>query len=359
VVGPFVAAILAAQRKGYDTDNLKMRARAVADKFFPLIVTPSLGELEYADAISEINRQTQEIVRLTNLPTPIVDVGNQDELKWCRDDKMSTELSREQLHDLILNTRYVHGIVAGLFEYVDNIDAAIKIFTKAIEIENIENDMNVTSGLAELRYRGRNITDKLDDKRFSEISNLLNKALLRAEFESKKVTEFQVNGGTGLDATIRTRLIERYKRAVLFIKLEIALFLAQEGEQWSTANEYADEIYRGLQPNVIQLECIDSYGKVDIMDTYAFVKLASQAYNVQTYDERPDVMEVRRLRSILMDAKAQLKQLSNRLAQAADQRNSAPGKNASVSCFADEERNDLWNRRVSGHIRLADALLSR
>src|SRR5258708_9685523 len=141
---------------------------------------------------------------------------------------MPTNLSREQLRDLILHTRYVHGIVAGLFQYVENNEAAIKVFTKAREIRTIENDMNVTSGLAEMRYLfERDMTDKLDEKKFSDISYLLNTALQRAEFESKRVMAFKAKGASALDENIRARLNERYNRAVLLIKLEMPLFFQQ------------------------------------------------------------------------------------------------------------------------------------
>src|SRR5262249_52313989 len=144
------------------------------------------------------------------------------------------------------------------------------------------------------------------------------------------------------DKEIRAKLIERYDRGRLSLKREMAFFFAQEGERWSSAQQYASENYQALKQGLsTSYGCIDTFVKAEVADIYAFVRLASLAHNVEAYGEAPDVREVRDMRSILIDARTQLKET---------------GSDTTGLCF-NKERGDLWYRRLSDHIKLADAML--
>jgi hypothetical protein len=346
IIGPFVAKVVKGQRHGYNTEVLKVRIRSVANKLFDIVFKPQSPDEKYQEALDEIHRQVIEL----NDEIDGFDWERQEEndqrekeRRPCVGQGFPQSLALDDFRDLVNNTRYVHGITAGLLLFTDNVQAASRAMQKAKEnVPALAEDINVNLGIAELRYLAeRKLTDKLDEKTFEEIASVFYIALTAVEIQALKVTVFLASGmATSSDKEAGEELRKRYSRAALDIKREMAFFFAQEGVQLSTAQEYARESYKMLQiGRLTQFYCTDNFMPVDIEDKYAFAKLAQQTYNLHTFGEQPNVAEVREAYSVLESARKRLKNM-----------------NVDI-CFADKERRDLWDQRVFSHMKLAEAML--
>jgi len=361
VVAPFVARIAAAQQKGYDIESLKSRVRVVANKFLLVILEPDLlrenyglGQNKYYDAvINELRAQNGELEseyidgKWPLTPDEEALENREKSPTWCKDETRRS-VNANEVYDLIHNTRYIHGIVADFFLFTGNIQGAISVLQKRLDNREFDDDINANAGLAEALYLGERTfgpmdsSEKAEEEKINEISKRFEKALAAVEAQAKIAKECVVvdDQYTKDNKEICQKLGERYHRAQLNIKRDLAFMWAQERMRWPTVIAYAEENYKALWDNrPKQFPCMDNFMTVDIMDTYAYAKLARQAYNLQTFRIQLNITEVREMRSILEDAKAQLRRTDGDI------------------CFGNTERRILWGKRVSSHLKLAEAML--
>jgi hypothetical protein len=203
----------------------------------------------------------------------------------------------------------------------------------------------VNADLADARYLG--------DRRFEAVSPLYERALETVELQAKIVRDFKTSAvndkdkDKDTDNQIREKLLGRYDRARLNLKVRLAYLWAQGGVNWLSAQRYAEDNYDRLKKGDIPLiSCLDDYETFNILDTYAYVKLSLQAHNFQTDRTQPDPMQVREGRWILEEAIARLRRHD------ADE----PSAYGELFC-SDDARTKLWVLRMSSHLRLAESML--
>jgi hypothetical protein len=120
--------------------------------------------------------------------------------------------------------------------------------------------------------------EKLEESAFQTVSTLFEQALATLEEQVAKTDSFRMTGEAeeNTDTEIQNSLQERYKRGRFAIKREFAFMLAQERRRWSTARQCAHENYKMWQGKIkpTLLECLDDFMPIEIMDVYAYMRLA-------------------------------------------------------------------------------------
>jgi hypothetical protein len=170
--------------------------------------------------------------------------------------------------------------------------------------------------------------------------------LKQALDEQRVVQDFAPAPDNPVDLEIKGRLLERYKRAVLDIKLEIAFFLANENSRdgWTYAETFAEEnlaAYKAEysdseQGKLKRFPCLDHFVGASILDTYGFVKLTALSR-----DAYVDRRQVRDAIQKLEEAKALIEKIDDERCPAADGR-----------------RKRHWTARVERHLDWAASLLA-
>jgi len=131
--------------------------------------------------------------------------------------------------------------------------------------------------------------------------------------------------------------------------------LPQRDLHWSSAQKYADDAYESLldkNKSPPRFPCTDDDLDLRIKDTYAFVKLAYEAYNLKTLGRLPNESRVRQAREILEDALAEAREERRRFEEA---RSPTAATRGALSCFSDEGTR-AWVKLISRHLKLAEAL---
>jgi hypothetical protein len=321
--------------------------------------------------MSEVERQTQlftkegvgadlpgeEQLRRSNDPDP----------KYCDDDiKLASDV-RNVWMVVQKRPRPILGIAATLFHFEGDTGAANAIRNQIFNLNRATDDINAKGAHTSAQYiEGDDLSEVIRQRQadLQEVESRLGKAE-RARVWSE--TEIQKDSLRETDNKARSDLVRRYNRARFLDRLRLAYLWAQHGLaaegdllperdlHWASAQEYADDSYEALldrSKSPPRFICMDDELDLQIKDTYAFVKLAYQAYNLKTRRIAPDEFEVRRTRAILEDALAEAREQHRRLLEA---RPSMARGEAAPSCFA-VEATTAWIRRILGHLRLADAL---
>ena len=378
---PYVNRIVNAKRKGYNLVVLKTRARQVAEKF-ALLATNGDFEKNYLAAMFEVDRQEQmfrdedvrsdralkELDRKRRDPDPDYCLPSYEQIDLAFDrfnlDNASTVRMVVQKRP-----RLILGFAAALFSFEGNVDAANAMFTGIFRLDQSTNDTNTIASFADALYVGGDdlrevLAKEEDDLRL--IENRL-RQVEAAKFWTQNEVKADPTGARETDNKAHNDLVDRNNRARFIIRLRLAYIWAQHGLapeadllpqrdlHWSSAQQYADDAYEsflGKSWRPRRFPCIDDDSDLGIKDTYAFVKLAYQAYNLKTLRKPPDESQVRPARAILEDALAEAREEHRRLVEA---RLSMAQGGAAPSCLTEVETK-AWVKRISSHLKLAEAL---
>ena len=364
-----------AQRENYNSVVLKGRARQVAEKF-ALLATTREFEKSYREAMSEIDRQKplfdDEDVKDS---APLEEINRQNvdrDPPYCRPSDAEIKLASERFDmDNINNVRtvvrenprLVLGFAAALFFFAGDADAANAMMT-TIFLDMNTYDTNTIGGYANALYVGGNDPREAIQMQQTDLQGI---ELRFGQVERAKVwsdEEIKINPNLEMDRKMRADLARRYDRARFQVRLLLAYIMAQHGLgsdddllpqrdlHWSSAQKYVDDAYASLldkNNSPPRFVCTDHDLDLAIKDTYAFVKLAYEAYNLKTQRKLPDEFQVRQARDILEGVLAEARGEHRRVMEAM-----ARGE-AARSCFTEVETK-AWVKRISSHLKLADAL---
>ena len=360
---PYVNQLLNAEKKGYNRVVLKARARQVAEKF-AFLATPGDFERNYRAVMSEAERQWQlfkdegvgEEAAPVELQRQLID----PDPDYCRPSRDEISLALDRLNmDNVRNVRMVLqkrprlilDPATLLFQFEGDTGAANAMRTEIYNLKQNTDDINSFSGYVDALYlEGGDLTEVIEVTRnMLQVNESRLQKLERAKVWTEKEVESVPSRET--DNKARSDLVRRYKRAAqLSLEAEGDLLLERD-LQWSTAQIYADDIYKALldrsKEDPPRFAGIDDDQDLTIKDVYAFVKLAYQAYNLRTQRIPPEEFQVRQARSVLEEALAEAREERRRLEQA---RGGPP-----PSCFTEIET-AAWVKRISSHLKLAEAL---
>jgi hypothetical protein len=401
---PYVNRIVNAQRKGYNLVVLKARVRQVAEKF-ALLATNGDFEKNYQAAMSEVHRQHQLFRDEGVGDDPLLEEVERQNIDrdpaYCWSSAPETSLTsyifditdtsltsyRSDINN-VRNTRMVvqekpplvHGFAAALFLFEDSVEAANAMFISAFQSDQKTEDINTIGEFANALYvGGRDLREVLpwQEKELRIIESRIG-PVERAEVWSQDEVKADLTGARETDNKIRDDLVKRYSRARFQLRLRLAYLWAQHGLaseedllpqrdlHWSSAQKYADEAYESIldkSKRPPHIECTDRALDLRIKDTYAFVKLAYQAYNLKTLRMPPEEFQVRQARGILEEAMTEARDAHRRVEEAdreahprvEEARSPMVAIWAAPSCFTEVETK-AWIKRISSHLRLAEAL---
>jgi hypothetical protein len=373
---PYVNRVVSAQRQGYNLPALKGRVRNVAEKFALLAASGDLKtdyqaamfDINYHEAMFEVQRQYQlfknEGVGSDALPEEEDRTNTDPDPKYCLHSDEDIKYIRQAAQE---RPRYIHGFAAALFFFIGDVGAGNAMISGAFGLNEKTDDINLIVGRSDALYTG--------GQDFSAVLPIAEKELEIIEERIGKIervkvwsdNEILVDPMRKYENEIRSDLAKRYSRARFAVRRRLAYLWAQHGlaseedllprrdVRWSSAQKYADEAYESLldkSKRAPQFKCIDDDWDLRTKDTYAFVKLAYQAYNLRTQRIPPDEFEVRQARKILEDALAEAREERRRFEEARSPTGAARGE---LSCFTQEETR-AWVKRISNHLKLADAL---
>jgi hypothetical protein len=352
----FLAGVVHALHASSDPENrkrLSALAVGVADKLHPLLLGLDLPTHEYAKLYDSAQREVGAAVdRLKNGSTGVETWRSARATEteraspgpaWC-DPSRETHLSAEDFRQAARSSRSVFALVTGLYVFGNATDKATEVAEKAKVL--FADDMNVNASLAELLALKRNEGEQLDKPTYARVHRLLERALKQALEEQRIVQDFSPRDGDPVDLEIKRRLLDRYRRAVLDIKLELAFFLANENSRdgWTYAERFVEENLSAYQAEFEESEknklkrfpCLDNFMGASILDAYGFVKLTALAR-----DQYMDRRQVRDAMQKLEEAKALIDKID-------DER-----------CFSsDGNRKKSWSARVGRHLDWAERLLA-
>lgn len=337
-----------AQFEGRDIEDLKLPLRSIAQKLFRALAQPEVSKFSevFKAALDEVKTQKQKLI----------DEGIKDKLPkkkqessieepfWCKDEdenrlqRLMSEAGR--LRRLVDTTPYVHFLVADLFLFTGNTEAAIKVMRRAAQIS--PNDINVNVYLAETLYLG--------ERDFTPVFTYFEDALQAVEVAAKQAAASASQAG--VDVMIREKLRERYLRGRFYLKLRLAYLAAQADVRWPMAQAYAEENYVAYRTGTLQsvwFPCSDVDEQLYVQDTYAYIKMAFEARKPY-----PDIEKVREARWLFEDIMAYLKQEAQQEEQ--EESKDVQGGSRELSCLHHELRK-LWLQRVSSHLTQAEAML--
>jgi hypothetical protein len=381
---PYINQLVNAKRKGYNRVVLNARARQAAEKFAALATKENLAKNDaaamlrfkknYESAMSEVESQSQSFTeegvgadltaeekdRRRNDPDPDYCLPSNEEIRLASDIHNIWTVAQKR-------PRPILDLAAGLFHFEDDNRAANAMRNHIFNLDPATDDINTLGANAAAQYvEGDDLREviRLRQADLQDLESRLGKAE-RARVWSER--EVQAVPSRETDNKARSDLVRRYNRGRFFNRLRLAYLWAQHGLaaegdllperdlHWSSAQKYADASYEALLDRTKSLPrflCMDDDLDLMIKDTYAFVNLAYQAYNLKTRRIAPDESEVRRTRAILEDALADAREQHRRLLEA---RTSIARGEAAPSCLP-VEATTAWIRRISSHLRLADAL---
>jgi hypothetical protein len=367
---PYVNYIVNAQRKGYSIEILKGQVRFLTEKFVRLVSDRDQFSDNYKAILSERDRQVgvlqAEGVDGTLTPEEQKRQNDDPDPKWC-DPPQQKEIKEEDVKKLVNNTRYVHGFVAALLGFTGNTEENIWIWRLAKGIHGLDKDINVNNGLANALYLGRRDFGEIFAVRAIALESIKSQTDFAQGF---KPCDPKASVDQCLDNQIKEQLIKRYDRARFGAQLRFAYWWAQKGLSsqedtwppedvpWQTAQNYAEHAYQTLQAKGKTpqekgppwFKCTDDGEDLNIKDTYAYIKLAFEAYKLQVHKIQPRQTQVLESREILEDARASVLD-TLRLLQASR----LPGEVA-PSCLIEAEAK-AWVKRISSHLKLAEAML--
>jgi hypothetical protein len=371
---PYISRIVKAKRQGYNPFVLKARVRQVADKF-ALLTNDGDFERSYHAAMSEVQRQHQlfrdEGVADDQLPEEVERLNIDPDPSYCWPSKQDIDLVSRNVRLVAQKMpRLILGFPASLFFFEGNVDAANMMIDSAFRLDEKTEDINLISSQADALYVGaRDLREVLQtEERELEIIEKRIGQVGRAK--SWKEDEIKADPTRETENKIRDDLARRYSRGRFILRPRLAYLWAQHGLgsdedllpqrdlHWSSAQKYADDAYESLldkSKSPPHFACTDQAVNLRIKDTYAFVKLAYQAYNVKTQRRPPDEFEVRRAREVLEDAMAEARDAHRRLEDAMTKARERQAVDATAFCFTEVETR-AWVRRVASHLKLAEAL---
>jgi hypothetical protein len=339
---PFVAALVNALHQGGNLEDLRQRARAVADSFYPILagdVPAAMSEPLYAAALAELERQTLKLkAEGFSAEQAGWQKAGRDWPQWCSDGTLH-QLSFKDFFEILENGRAVYGFVAGLYRFAREIPRAKLVMLRARE--KLPEDLNVNSALAEYVSHDRPAGQYLDERDADRVHVLLEVAIKTVDNQTKRAAAF--GGQDPIDLQIREALGFRYRRAELDLKRQLAFFWAQESYErdilWDVALDNAQlnyEAYRGR--NLATYPCIDDYIQISILDIYSYVRVALQNYNRRKWNKFDEV-EVKTAITNLETAKRRLMQVDT------------------SRCPGSAQRKKRWEQRVLNHLRQAEEML--
>jgi hypothetical protein len=376
---PYVNQLVSAKRKGHNRAVLNARARQVAEKFALLATKRNFEENDrsafeenYRSAMSEIERQEQlfkeegvradlpeeEKSRRRNDPDPEYCWPSDDEIK-LDSDRFDIRYVRNIWTVVQKRPRPILDLAAALFHFAGDTVAANAMRTHIFHLNPTTDDINTVGEHATAQY--------IEGEDLGEVIRLRQADLQVVESRLERAERAQKVPAGKIDTKAYNDLVRRYDRGRFQVRLRLAYVWAQHGLaaesdllperdlHWSSAQKYADDAYQAIldsSKSPPRFMCLDQELDLRIKDTYAFVKLAYQAYNLKTQRKPPDDFQVRQAREILEDALAEARQQHRLLLEAGP--SMARGE-AAPSCLILEETK-AWIKLISSHLRLADAL---
>jgi hypothetical protein len=350
---PYVNSIVDHQRKGWRLEILKARVKVIAEKFEKLVLSDKDSfAANYKETMDAIERQIAQFKNegaSTDLaPEEKRRLERDDDPHWC-DPPEGKQVTAEELKALIDQSRGVYGFVSGLFGFIGDSEGDVRIMSLAQRTFGA--DINVNSQLAASLYvAGRD---------YEDVFRALNAKDQAIEKAAKTVNAFVATSPR--DDDIKRRLLMRYERARFIDKVHRAYLWAQRGLDetwprqevpWHTALTAAKHAYDSLaQAQYFRFPCIDDDWELEVNDTYAFVVLAFEAYKLQAYRKKPSETQIGEARAILEDLRAQA------LDKLRDVRTPRRSNEPAPTCLIESEAK-AWLKRLSSHIKLADAMLS-
>jgi hypothetical protein len=362
----YVNRIVNAQRKGGNIEILKGQVKQTAEKFERLVSDPVEAHFHqnYEAAWAEVRRQ-EDVFDAERVSSKLPREEEERRLRepdpdYCKG--TDAEVNEDNTKRLVEEIRLVHSFVASLFHFTDNIEGAIGMLTSAYRTRLGSGDINAIGGLADALYAG--------GRDLREVLSLEERDL---EIVEKNVGQMKRSGMRSQskdDVKIYADLVKRYDRARFIVRLRLAYLYAQHGLGWQedivpqpdlrwwSAQTYADDAYEKLldkSKRPPRFRCTDDAQDLAIKDTYAFVKLAFQAYNLKTQRITPDQSQVKEARGVLEDALAEAREKHSLLLAAEPaMRNGG----AAPWCLVAEQTKG-WVKRILTHLKLADTLMSR
>jgi hypothetical protein len=325
---PYVNSIVNYQRERRSIDILKLRVRPVAEKFESLVLLASSGAdpsrfaATYDEVSAEISQQAakfrSERIKDEFPPEEKNRRDRDGDPHWCdppgNPDGPRDPVAAKDLQGLAEETRYVYGFASGLLNFVGDIDGIIRIWSLAQANPNLKDDININDSLAVSLYTGK--------RDFSEIFRLIDVTSRNVDRMDKVVNAFVARSRSD-DENIKKALALRYERVRFINSVRRAYLWAQMGLEevwppaevpWGTALKYADDALKKF-PNIgaARFPCTDDDLDLRVQDTYAYVRLAFEAHNLQTSKVRPDQRRVRDARAILDDLRARVVEMKRSL----------------------------------------------
>ena len=360
---PYVNAIVEYQRKRRSIDMLTLRVKPVAEKFERLVLLASSG----ADHAGFAAAYIETMVEIAQQQAKFKSEGIGDELSpeekdrrkrdddphWC-DPPGNPNVPREPVaakdfQRLAEETRYVFGAASAFLNFIGDTGGVIRIWSLAKANPILSEDINVNDGLALSLYTGK--------RDFAEIFRLIGVTSHSVDEMVKAVDKFDPRSDPD-DQNIKKALKSRYKRVRFMTGVRKAYLWAQMGLEdvwpppqvpWSDALKYAEDARKNLPMlGDARFTCTDDDFDLRVHDTYAFVRLAFEAHKLQTYRIRPDQQRVRDARVILDDLRASVLEMQQSL--------KTRSLNEALSHCLNEAEADAWMKRLSSHVKLADAL---
>jgi hypothetical protein len=364
----YVSRLVSAQRQGYNLFVLKSYARRVAEKL-ALVVSdqPAAFHDSYKDVITEVKRQYEffkyEGVGFDALPE---EDDDRDLPSYCASEvKDIADITEEDIKRVVQKKpRYIYGVAGALFVFAGDNDAANEVVNSAFLLNKNTDDINLIAGHGSALYEaGQDLREVLSIA--TRELEKIDEKIRQLETVIVSDDDIKTDSTRRNERKIRDDLVKRYRRGRFIVRLRLAYLWAQHGLgseedllpqrelRWSTALKYADDAYASLldkSESQLRFPCIDHAWDLTIKDTHAFVKLAYQAYNLRTQRIPPDESQVRAARSVLEDAWAEAREelrLAQRVQETRDVR--------LPSCFTEVE-SVAWVKRITSHLKLADAL---
>jgi hypothetical protein len=248
----------------------------------------------------------------------------------------------ESAANVIRQTYYLHSLAEGLYDFAGDFAASLHAMRLARAVQPGGKDQNVSAQLAaELRVSGND---------FAEIYRLMNEALNFAQHRKDALEGFTPPNDSDKEWKIKAKkeLLRRYERAILYHKLDLAYWEAQDPlpdqVDWTEVRDYVAKNYNRDVLYVKEGECGDKMSAVEIPDVYAFVRLQYERWQYVDHRDPPKRASVSEARAILVDARAAIDQANER-----KDRDGFPCVSEAVA--------RSWKIRIKQHLDLADSLL--